>query len=243
MADEGSQNEINAIVWKACDTFRGAVDPSEYKNYILTMLFMKYLSDLWKDRKREYGERYKGDTERVKRALGRERFVMPDGCDFETLYKSRDAANIGELINVALENIEDANKAKLENVFRNIDFNSEPALGQTKDRNRRLKNLLDDFAKLDLRPSFIGNRDAIGDVYEYLIARFAAGAGKKAGEFYTPPEVSILLAKLVRPKPGDRIGDPACGSGSLLIHVGKEVGSHDFSLYGQESNGSTWALC
>ena len=68
-------------------------------------------------------------------------------------------------------------------------------------------------------------------------------AGKKAGEFYTPPEVSILLAKLVRPKPADRIGDPACGSGSLLIHVAKEIGSNDYSLYGQESNGSTWALC
>src|SRR5262249_60046305 len=122
-------------------------------------------------------------------------------------------------------------------------FNPEPARGQTKDRNRRLKNLLDDFNKLDLRPSFIGKRDVIGDVYEYLIARFAAGAGKKAGEFYTPPEVSILLAKLVRPRPGDRIADPACGSGSLLIRVGKEVGTSDFSLYGQESNGSTWALC
>ncbi len=238
-----TRDEINNVVWKACDTFRGAVDPSEYKNYILTMLFLKYLSDLWKDRQEAYQKHYKGDEERVNRAMARERFVVPSESDFDFLYSKRDAANLGELINVALENIEDANKAKLENVFRNIDFNSEPALGQTKDRNRRLKNLLDDFAKLDLRPSFLGTRDVIGDVYEYLIARFAAGAGKKAGEFYTPPEVSILLAKLVRPKPGDRIGDPACGSGSLLIHVGKEVGSNDFSLYGQESNGSTWALC
>jgi len=177
--------------------------------------------------------------------LARERFVVPPESDFDFLYSKRDAANIGELINIALERIEDANKSKLENVFRNIDFNSEPALGQTKERNRRLKNLLDDFSdpRLDLRPSRMGKRDVIGDVYEYLIGRFAAGAGKKAGEFYTPPEVSILLAKLVRPKPGDRIGDPACGSGSLLIRVAKEVGSNDFSLFGQESNGSTWALC
>lgn len=146
--------------------------------------------------------------------------------------------------------IEDANKAKLENVFRNIDFNSEPALGQTKERNRRLKHLLDDFndPRLDLRPSRIGNRDVIGDVYEYLIGQFAAGAGKKAGEFYTPKEVSVLLAKLVQPKLGDRICDPACGSGSLLIQVSKEVHddsgkpSRNFSLFGQESNGSTWAL-
>ena len=89
----------------------------------------------------------------------------------------------------------------------------------------------------------------ICDVYEYLIGQFAAGAGKKAGEFYTPPEVSTLLAKLVAPKPGDRVCDPACGSGSLLIRVAKEVHddagkpSKNFSLFGQESNGSTWALC
>jgi type I restriction enzyme M protein len=249
--DQINQDEINAIVWKACDTFRGAVDPSEYKNYILTMLFLKYLSDLWKDKRREYAEKYKGDAERVKRALSRERFTLPDECDFDFLYSKRDAPNIGELINIALEKIEDANKAKLENVFRNIDFNSEPALGQTKERNRRLKHLLDDFndPRLDLRPSRIGQRDIIGDVYEYLIGQFAAGAGKKAGEFYTPKEVSILLAKLVQPKAGDRICDPACGSGSLLIQVSKEVHddagkpSKNFSLFGQESNGSTWALC
>lgn len=250
MSEPISQDEINNIVWKACDTFRGAVDPSEYKNYILTMLFLKYLSDLWKDKKREYQEKYKGDAERVKRALSRERFMLPDECDFDYLYSKRDAPNIGELINIALEKIEDANKSKLENVFRNIDFNSEPALGQSKERNRRLKHLLDDFndPKLDLRPCRIGKRDIIGDVYEYLIGQFAAGAGKKAGEFYTPKEVSILLAKLVQPKAGDRICDPACGSGSLLIQVSKEVHddngstSKNFSLFGQESNGSTWAL-
>lgn len=240
-----SKNEIGQIVWAACDTFRGAVDPSEYKNYILTMLFVKYLSDLRKDILEDYTQRYNGDMVRVERAMKRERFVMPDEGTFDYLYERRDAANVGEIINIALEKIEDANKSKLEGVFRNIDFNSEGALGQTKDRNRRLKNLLEDFAdpRLDLRPSIIGNRDIIGDVYEYLIGQFAAGAGKKAGEFYTPPEVSILLAKLVQPKPGDRICDPACGSGSLLIRVAKETGSKNYFLGGQESNGSTWALC
>jgi len=168
---------------------------------------------------------------------------MPPECDFDFLYSKRDAPNIGELINVALEKIEDENKAKLENVFRNIDFNSEAALGQTRDRNRRLKNLLDDFAALDLQPSHLEGRDIIGDVYEYLIGRFAAGAGKKAGEFYTPPEVSTLLARLLDAKPGDRICDPTCGSGSLLIKVAKQIGSDDFFMAGQESNGSTWALC
>lgn len=249
MPEAVSQKEINDIVWRACDTFRGAVDPSEYKNYILTMLFIKYLSDLWKDRREQYEKKYRGDTQRVERAMGRERFVVPPECDFDHLYAHRDAANIGERINIALERIEDANKAKLENVFRNIDFNSESALGQTKERNRRLKMVLEDFAnpKLDLRPSRFDNghaeRDIIGDVYEYLIALFAAGAGKKAGEFYTPAEVSILLAKLVQPKSGSRICDPACGSGSLLIRVAKEVPGQDFALFGQESNGSTWSLC
>ena len=161
------------------------------------------------------------------------------------MYRKRDESNIGDIINIALRQIEDANKGKLENVFRNIDFNSEAALGQTKERNRRLKNLLEDFAdpRLDLRPSRMSGRDVIGDVYEFLIGQFAAGAGKKAGEFYTPPEVSTLLAKLVSPKPGDRICDPACGSGSLLIKVGQEVGTQNFALLGQESNGSTWSLC
>jgi len=240
-----SKSEIGQIVWAACDTFRGAVDPSEYKNYILTMLFVKYLSDLRKDILTDYTQRYNGDMVRVERAMKRERFVMPEEGTFDYLFERRDAANVGEIINIALEKIEDANKSKLEGVFRNIDFNSEGALGQTKDRNRRLKNLLEDFAdpRLDLRPSIIGNRDIIGDVYEYLIGQFAAGAGKKAGEFYTPPEVSILLAKLVQPKPGDRICDPACGSGSLLIRVAKETSSQNYFLGGQESNGSTWALC
>lgn len=240
-----SKNEIGQIIWAACDTFRGAIDPSDYKDYILTMLFVKYISDLHKDSVEEYTKRYKGDQVRVERAMQRERFFIPDEGTFDYLYARRDAVNIGELIDIALFKIEDNNKSKLEGVFRNIDFNSEAALGQTKDRNRRLRYLLEDFAnpRLDLRPSVIGNDDLIGDVYEYLIERFAAGAGKKAGEFYTPKQVSILLAKLMQPKPGDRICDPACGSGSLLIRVSKEIGSPNYFLGGQETNGSTWALC
>jgi type I restriction enzyme M protein len=239
-----TRQELNKLVWSACDTFRGAIDPSEYKNYILTMLFIKYLSDIKKDRMASLKEQYGDDPKRLERALARERFIIPEGADFETLFNRRDEDNIGELINEALSDIEDANKMKLDGVFRNIDFNSEAALGQTADRNRRLKQLLEDFAddRLDLRPSVIGNRDIIGAVYEHQIALFAADAGKKAGEFYTPAEVSTLLAKLVKAKPGDQICDPACGSGSLLIRVAKEIGGNDFFLAGQESNGSTWAL-
>ena len=238
-----TQDEINGILWRACDTFRGAIDPAQYKDYILTMLFVKYLSDLTRDKREEYAARYGGDMARVERAMARERFIIPTEATFEHLYAHRDDDNIGETINIALDAIEEQNRTKLENVFRGIDFNSESSLGQTRDRNRRLKNLLEDFNQLDLRPSHLESRDVIGDCYEYLIGMFAAGGGKKAGEFYTPPEVSLLLAKLVAPKSGDRICDPACGSGSLLIRVSREVPDGNYFLAGQESNGSTWSLC
>lgn len=238
------QKTINDAVWRACDTFRGTIDATMYKDYILVMLFVKYLSDLHKETADEYRKRYKGDEARVARAMARERFSLPKECDFDHLYVQRKQPNIGERINKALAAIEDANKSKLEGVFRNIDFNSEANLGETKERNARLAHLLEDFndPRLDLRPSKVGHRDVIGDVYEFLIGNFASGAGKKGGEFYTPAEVSRLLATIVAPKPGDRICDPCCGSGSLLIRAGRAVGSDDFSLYGQEPNGATWAL-
>jgi len=241
------QEEINSILWQACDTFRGTIDASEYKNYLLVMLFLKYISDVWAEHYAELKKKYGDDDDRIRRRLNRERFVLPQGSSYADIYEQRNEANLGELINKALEAIEEANKAKLQGVFRNIDFNSEANLGQTRERNTRLKMLLEDFAnpKLDLRPSRIGNQDVIGNAYEYLIANFAAGAGKKAGEFYTPAEVSELIAKLIDARPGERIADPACGSGSLLIKCVDRVraqGSHDFSVYGQEINGGTWAL-
>lgn len=240
-----TQDDINNQVWRACDTFRGAVDPSEYKNYILSMLFLKFISDLAKEKRADYTEKYNGDTERVERAMSRERFILPAECDFDHLYEKRDAPNIGELLNIALERIEDANKGKLDKVFRMIDFNSEANLGETRERNRRLKSLLEDFAsdKLDFKKHHLLQSDIIGNVYQYLIKKFAAGAGKKGGEFYTPEEVSDLLAMLLNPQPGNTICDPACGSGSLLIRVAQELhDSQNFSLFGMESNGSTWAL-
>jgi len=244
-ANRISQDEINAILWRACDTFRGTIDPAYYKDYILVMLFVKYISDVWLDHYQDLKAEHGDDEIRIRRLMRYERFNLPENCDFYTLYEQRNEPNVGELINIALEKIEDANKAKLEGVFRNIDFNSEANLGRTKQRNDRLKNLLTDFhdERLDMRPSRINGLDIIGNAYEYLIGKFASGAGKKAGEFYTPPEVSTLLARLLNPQPGERIADPACGSGSLLIKCAKQVGSDDYSVYGQENNGSTWALC
>jgi len=243
MTDLQKRNEIFNVVWRACDTFRGVIDPGQYKDYILTMLFVKYLSDIRKSKLAEYEKQFKSDAIRVQRKMELERFIVAEDCTFDYLYTHRNDNDIGQTINTVLEKIEDANKTKLHNVFRNIDFNSEANLGQARQRNTRLKQLLDDFVELDLRPEHVGHMDVVGDVYEYLIEKFAASAGKKAGEFYTPAAVSETLARLVTPKPGDRICDPTCGSGSLLIRAARQVGSDDFSLYGQEMNGSTWALC
>lgn len=237
-----TQAEINNTVWKACDTFRGVIDPSQYKDYILTFLFVKYLSDLWKDRYNYHLNRYDGNIERTERAMRNERFQLPKHCQYDYLYTNRSEPNIGELINEALEELQDSNRTKLEGVFRNIDFNSEANLGQTRDRNRRLKNLIEDFKNVDLSPSHLESADVIGDVYEFLIERFASDAGKKAGEFYTPSPIATLLAALMNPQPGNRICDPTCGSGSLLIKVAQKIGSNNFSIYGQEVNGSTYAL-
>lgn len=242
MTKKLTQQEINNKVWAACDTFRGTIDAAQYKDYILTMLFIKYISDVNKEKRADYMDKYNGDAERIERAMKHERFKVPEECSFEYIYEKRNEPDLGDIINIALENLEDANRSKLEKVFRNINYNSEANLGQTKDRNRRLKNLLSDFEGLDLRPSNLEGNDIIGDSYEYLIANFASDAGKKAGEFYTPSQVSTLLAKLVEPKDGDRVCDPTCGSGSLLLKVADEIGSKNVALNGQEVNGSTWAL-
>ncbi|HAH62483.1 MAG TPA: type I restriction endonuclease subunit M, partial [Treponema sp.] len=204
------QRDINAAAWAACDTFRGVVDPAQYKDYILVILFLRYISDIWQDHYNEYQKEYGDDDERIRRKLERERFVLPvitlteeaneyekDGktkkrrtvdsfeATFYSLYDRREKSNIGELINITLEHIEEANRAKLSGVFRNIDFNSEANLGKTKDRNRRLKQLLEDFNsdKLDMHPSRVPE-DIIGNTYIYLIERFASDSGKKAGEFF-----------------------------------------------------------
>ncbi|MGL5963702.1 MAG: type I restriction-modification system subunit M, partial [Fusobacteriaceae bacterium] len=239
-----TQDTINNIIWKACDTFRGTMDSSQYKDYVLTMLFVKYLSDFYREKKDELTLKYDGKMDRIEKQLSREKFTLDETCTFEYLYENRNRENIGEIINSALERIEEDNKGKLEGVFRNIDFNSEAQFGRTKEKNAMLKHLLEDFnsEELDLRPSKLAGNDVIGDSYEYLIAHFAGDAGKKGGEFFTPAEVSTLLAKLAGAKEGDRIYDPTCGSGSLLIKASKEVGSKNFQIYGQERNGQTQSL-
>ena len=242
MSEIVTQEKINSVLWQAADTFRGKIDSSTYKDYILTMLFVKYLSDTYKEKVEEYTKRYDGNEERIQRALSRERFVLDEKSTFDYLYSERNNPEIGEIINKALEKIENENAGKLRGVFRNIDFNSEAILGKTAERNAMLRSLLEDFEQLSLRPSQLGNEDIVGNAYQYMIGLFASDAGKKGGEFYTPAEVSELLARLVKPQENDRIYDPTCGSGSLLLRVVKQVPNQKVAIYGQERNGATHSL-
>ena len=245
--DRVTQGEINKAAWAACDTFRGTVDASVYKDYVLTMLFLKYISDVWRDHYAGYKAKHGDHPELIDALMKQEQFVLPPGASFYDLYRDRHKPGNGERIDRALHAIEEANGNKLRDVFQDISFNANK-LGDEEQKNDILRLLLEDFSKdsLDLRPSRVGTLDIIGGAYEYLISRFAASAGKKAGEFYTPAEVSTLMALLVEPKEGDDICDPTCGSGSLLLKCGREInqriGSKRYALFGQEAIGSTWAL-
>ena len=238
-----TRNDIEKVLWSACDSFRGKIDSSRYKDYILSMLFVKFLSDVSKEKRAHYLEQYEGDERRVERAMSRERFTMDADSTFDYLYVHRADNEIGQKINVALSHIEERNSAKLRNVFRAIDFNSQVDFGDVKAKNATLRNLLEDFHGLDLRPSQLGSADIIGDAYEYMIANFASDAGKKGGEFFTPSQVSELIAQLVKPQENDRIYDPTCGSGGLLLKAYRKVPSGKVAIYGQELNAQTWALC
>ena len=238
-----TRKNIENTLWKACDSFRGKIDSSRYKDYILSMLFVKYLSDLNKERRAEYAARFNGDALRTDRAMNREPFVIDEHSSFDYLYQNRTNTKIGQMINVALAAIEERNGSKLRNVFRAIDFNSTVDLGDPREKNTVLKNLLEDFNGLDLSPSQLDNADIIGDAYEYMIANFASDAGKKGGEFFTPSRVSELVAKLVQPRENDRIYDATCGSGGLLLKAYREAATSKVAIYGQERNAQTWALC
>ena len=251
MSSKIAQDDINKALWAACDTFRGTISADTYKDFILTMLFLKYISDVWQDHYDGYKAEYGDEPELLIEMMKNERFVLPKNASFYTLFEQRHEPGNGERIDRALHAIEEANGTKLKDagksVFQDISFNTDK-LGEEKQKNTILRHLLEDFTRpqLNLRPSVVGNLDVIGNAYEYLIKNFAASGGQKAGEFYTPPEVSDLIAELLEPKPGDSICDPACGSGSLLMKCGRKIvanhGSKQYALYGQEAIGSTWSL-
>jgi type I restriction enzyme M protein len=245
--------DIEAALWRGADTFRGTIDAANYKDYVLSMLFVKYLSDTYDEKVGEIRGKYANPI-RQERAIANLPFVLQDQHAFPFLYQNRYQDDLGNLINTALRGIEDDNPSQLAGVFRSVDFNSEAMLGKHQQRNPRLRELLEDLAPLDLHPSQIACEpgkipaDTLGNAYEYMIGQFASEAGKKAGSFFTPQEVSELIARLVDPKITDTIYDPTCGSGSLLIRTGlaameKEGGNvRKLNLYGQEMNGSSWSM-
>ena len=236
-----TQDHLNIVLWAAADSSRTSVDAAVYKDYVLTMLFFKYLSDLAKQQYEKYKQRFGSDEKRIKEKMKQDRFYLPPGASFDDVYAKLEQDNIGEVLNTAFQKIEDHNRSKLEGIF-SADFNEEAVLGKLEQRNSMLRHLLHDFHKIDLAQI---DEEVIGNAYMYMIERFGADAGKKAGEFFTVKSVARLVAMLAQPKPGDRIADPAMGSGGLLLLAGQEIekqGSKNYALYGQESKGAIYQL-
>lgn len=240
--NETTQEDLNKILWDAADSSRIQLDAAIYKDYVLAMLFFKYLSDLAKKDHERLKERFGGDEARIQEKMKSGRFYLAPNTSFDYIYSIHEKDNIGEEMNKVMHRIEENNKEKLDGIFSGLDFNSESTLGKVEQRNKMIRHLIEDFHKIDL--SNIDD-DIIGNAYMYMIAKFGSQAGKKAGEFFTPRHVSRLLSKLAQPKDGARICDPACGSGGLLLLAGEEIekkGSKNYALYGQESTGSTYQL-
>ena len=240
---ELTQDDVNKKLWEAADASRTNLDAGVYKDYVLVMLFYKYLSDLNKQEYAKHQKRCGDDKARLESKMKLSRFYLPKETSFEELYKQVETDNIGEELNTAFEKIEEHNPDKLKGLLSSLDFNDENRLGKLQSRSKMLRDLMKSFAKLDLTRI---DDEVIGNSYMYLIEKFGSDAGKKAGEFFTVKSVAHLLARLAWPKKGQRICDPAMGSGGLLLMTGEEIekqyGSKDYSLYGQESTGSTFQL-
>jgi len=241
-----SKQDIERALMKGADSLRDTIDAANYKDYVLPLMFVKYLSDTYAEKVEELEKEYEGvRLERQKRYLP---FTVAKDCSFTSLYEQRYADNIGQLINMAMRQIENDNNQQLAGVLNTTDYNSENALGTREHKNAILRDLLEGLYPLNLRPSQIQVKegqvpaDVIGDAYEYMIGQFASMAGKKAGSFYTPAAVSEIMAQIVDVKPGERVYDPTCGSGSLLIKAAKKENSKQVSIFGQEVNGSSVAM-
>lgn len=216
------KSELYSSLWKSCDELRGSMDASQYKDYVLVLLFMKYVSD-------------KGD-----------RLVdIPEGGSFKDMVKLKGQSDIGDKINKIIGALAKAND--LNGIITVADFNDDEKLGKGKDKVDRLSNLIEIFEDENL--DFSGNRaendDLLGDAYEYLMRHFATESGKSKGQFYTPSEVSRIMAKVIAiehsTSQSDTLYDPTCGSGSLLLKAAEET-PHGISIYGQEKDNATRAL-
>jgi len=224
------KTELYSTIWKSCDELRGGMDASQYKDYVLILLFIKYVSD-----------RYSGDPKAL--------IDIPAGGSFADLVALKGKANIGERINVIIARLAEANGLK--GVIDVADFNDADKLGKGKDMVDRLSNLvaLFDNPNLDFRNNRACGDDLLGDAYEYLMKNFATESGKSKGQFYTPAEVSRIMAKVLGVGDAKRadqsIYDPACGSGSLLLKAfdeARHLTNLSLSLYGQEMDNATAAL-
>ncbi|URM93988.1 type I restriction-modification system subunit M [Actinomadura madurae] len=218
------KSDLYGSLWRSCDELRGGMDASQYKDYILTLLFVKYVTD-----------KAKADRGSL--------IDVPSGGSFDDMVNLKGDKEIGDKINKIIAELAKANG--LEKVIDLADFNDEEKLGKGKEMQDRLSKLVTIFADLDFRGSRAEGDDLLGDAYEYLMRHFATESGKAKGQFYTPAEVSRVIAKILQiPKSAPHsttVYDPACGSGSLLIKVADEA-PMGLTIYGQEKDNSTWAL-
>lgn len=216
------KSELYSTLWESCDELRGGMDASQYKNYVLVLLFMKYVSDK------------KGDL-----------VVIPEGGSFYDMVKLKGKDDIGDKMNTIIGEFAKAND--LTGIIDVADFNDDDMLGKGKDKRDRLTNLITIFQKegLDFSANRAEGDDILGDAYEYLMRHFATESGKSKGQFYTPAEVSRIMAKVIginkSKSQEETIYDPTCGSGSLLLKAADEA-PHGITIYGQEFDKDTRAL-
>ncbi|MGL2396890.1 type I restriction-modification system subunit M [Helicobacter pylori] len=220
------KSELYSSLWAGADSLRGGMDASEYKNYVLNLLFLKYISD--KARNNNFSE-----------------IEVPEGCFYEDILALEGDKEIGDKLNKIIAKIAERNDLK--GVIDSVDFNDNTKLGEGKAMIDTLSNLVKIFADLSLGAHGALDDDLLGDAYEYLMRHFASESGKSKGQFYTPSEVSLLLSLLLGIDENTRqdksIYDPTCGSGSLLLKASSLAGKKGLTIYGQEKDISTTALC
>ncbi|GAA7465220.1 type I restriction-modification system subunit M [Helicobacter pylori] len=224
------KSELYSSLWAGADSLRGGMDASEYKNYVLILLFLKYISD-----KARNDAKNNTPSE----------IEVPKGCFYEDILALEGDKEIGDKLNKIIAEIAERNK--LEGVIDSVDFNDNTKLGEGKAMVDTLSNLVKIFADLSLGAHGALDDDLLGDAYEYLMRHFASESGKSKGQFYTPSEVSLLLSLLLgideNTKQDKSIYDPTCGSGSLLLKASSLAGKNGLTIYGQEKDISTTALC